>query len=99
MKVVLALLAVAPLIACGTTRSASAFKEADDALEAAHTAGAQRSAVYEYTGAEAYLSQARTAAGSADDDRAVRFAEKARDLAREARRKASAVRGLSREVP
>jgi hypothetical protein len=99
VRVVVALLAVAPLIACGPIRSASVFNEADEALQAARTDGAHRSAVYEYTGAEAYLTQARVEAGSADYDQAVRFAEKARDLAREARRKASAARGVSREVP
>ena len=52
MRVLTALPLVAALAACGPIRSTSSLIAADVEVEAARTAGAQKTAVYEYTAAE-----------------------------------------------
>jgi hypothetical protein len=88
LPLVLALVALASLPACGPIQSTSALIEADVEIEAARSAGAPTSSTYEYTAAEAYLLKAREEASKAQYESATDFASKARDLAKEARRKA-----------
>lgn len=90
MRLLLALLLVAPLLGCGPVQSTAALVDADVALEGARAAGAATSAIYEFTGAEAYLHQAREKAGYAQYEAAIGYAQKARALAREAKDKAIA---------
>lgn len=90
MRLLPALLALAGLCACGPVQSTASLIDADVAFEAARAAGAATAAPYEFTGAEAYLHKAREAAGRAQYEASTKFAESARDLAEEARKKASA---------
>jgi outer membrane biogenesis lipoprotein LolB len=90
VRLLLGLLAAAALAGCGPIQSTAALIDADVALEAARAAGAPQAAPYEYTGAEAYLQKAREVSGRAQYDAATRFAEKARDLAQDARKNALA---------
>ena len=88
MRLLLALLLIAPLAACGPIQSTSALVEADVEIEAARAAGAATTATYEFISAEAYLRKAREEVGYAQYEIAADFAAKARDVAREARKKA-----------
>lgn len=88
MRPLFACLAFLPLIACGPILSTSALVDAEVEVEAARAAGAERSATYEFTAAEAYLHEAREVAGYAAYAEATDFANRARDLARAARAKA-----------
>ena len=90
MRLLLALFALATLAACGPIQSTSALVEADVEIEAARAAGAATNATYEFTAAEAYLRKAREEAGQSQYEPSTQFAAKARDLAREARKKALA---------
>jgi hypothetical protein len=92
-----ALLALAALAACGPIRSSKALIDADVEVEAARAAGAQKSAVYEYTAAEAYLHEARVQSGQAQFEASEGFAEKAIKLAQEARKKALAASNRTEE--
>jgi uncharacterized protein DUF4398 len=92
-----AVLAFAGLCACGPVQSTASLIDADVAVEAARAAGAPKTATYEYTGAETYLHKAREAAGRAQYEVSADYAERARDLAREAREKASAATNRSEE--
>ena len=98
MRVLAALPLVAALAACGPVRSTSKLIAADVELEAARAAGAQKAAVYEYTGAEAYLHEARVAAGYAQYQASADYAAKALKLAQEAKRKALAATGKPAEA-
>lgn len=88
MRLLLALLLLATLPACGPIQSTSALIDADVEIEAARAAGAATSAVYEFVSAEAYLHKAREEVGYAQYELAADFAAKARDTARVARKKA-----------
>jgi hypothetical protein len=88
VRLLLALLLLASLAACGPIQSTSALVEADVEIEAARAAGAPTSAPYEFVAAEAYLRKAREEVGYAQYELAADFAAKARDIAREARKKA-----------
>jgi hypothetical protein len=90
-----AVLAIAGLCACGPVQSTASLIDADVAFEAARAAGAATAAPYEFTGAEAYLHKAREAAGRAQYEASAKFAESARDLADEARKKAVATSNKS----
>jgi hypothetical protein len=90
VRPLLSVLALAWLAACGPIQSTSALVEADVEIEAARAAGAPSSATYEFTAAEAYLRKAREEAGKSQYEPSTQFASKARDLAREARKKALA---------
>jgi hypothetical protein len=92
-----ALLALAALAACGPIRSSKALVDADVELEAARAAGAQKSAVYEYTAAEAYLHEARVQSGQAQFEASEDFADKAVRFAQEARKKALAASNRTEE--
>ena len=92
MRLLLALLLLAPLAACGPIQSTSALIDADVEIEAARAAGAANTATYEFVTAEAYLQKAREEVGYAQYELAADFAAKARDVAREARKKALATR-------
>ncbi|WP_242344411.1 DUF4398 domain-containing protein [Anaeromyxobacter terrae] len=89
MRLLPAVLAFAGLCACGPVQSTASLIDADVAFEAARAAGAAKTATYEYSGAEAYLHKAREAAGRAEYEASANYAERARDLAREARAKAA----------
>ena len=76
--------------ACGPIRSTAYLLDADVALQAARTAGAETYAPYEYTSAQLYLLKAREEVGYSDYQVAVDFATKASKFANEARDKALA---------
>ena len=95
MRLLLALLVVATLAACGPVQSTAALVDADVAVEAARAAGAKNSAVYEFTGAEAYLHQAREKSGYAQYEAAISYARRATALATAAREKALAASNRS----
>jgi len=92
-----ALLVLAALVACGPIRSSKALIDADVEVEAARAAGAQKSAVYEYTAAEAYLHEARVQSGQAQFEASEDFADKAIKFAQEARKKALAASNRTEE--
>lgn len=93
MRVLLALPLLAALAACGPFRSTRSLIDADVELEAARAAGARKTAVYEYTAAEAYLHQARVVAGYAQYQAAEEYADKAFRFAEQAKKKALAATG------
>lgn len=84
------LLLVGAGAACGPVRSTAYLLDADVALQAAKTAGAETYAPYEYTSAQLYLFKAREEVGYSDYQVAVEFATKASKFANEARDKALA---------
>ncbi len=90
MRLVLASLALATLAACGPVQSTAALIDADVELEAARAAGGAQSSPYEFTGAEAYLHKAREVDGRAEHEKAARLARKALELAKQARKNATA---------
>lgn len=75
---------------CGPLRSTAFLLDADVALEAARTAGAEELAPYEFTAAHLYLQKAREEVGYSDYEVALDFAKKASKFANEARDKALA---------
>lgn len=99
MRLLLAVLLLAPLLACGPVQSTASLVSADVALEAARAAGAQATSPYEFTAAEAYLHKAREVQGRAQYEASNEFAERARDLAREARKNAVAASNKAGESP
>lgn len=92
-----ALMVLAALMACGPIRSTKGLVDADVELEAARAAGAEKTAVYEYTSAEAYLHEARVQSGQAQFEAAEDFADKAIKFAQEAKKKALAASNRSEE--
>lgn len=90
MRLPLALLLLGTLAACGPIKSSKAIASASDEVEVARSAGAARTAPYEYTAAEAYLHQAQLVQGRSEYDAATEFAEKAEAMAIEAAKKARA---------
>ena len=99
MRLLVPLLAVTALAACGPIRSTAALIDADVELEAARAAGAAQSAPYEYTGAEAYLRKARELSGRAEYEASARMAERALQLAKEARKSATTAPAKPQETP
>jgi outer membrane biogenesis lipoprotein LolB len=99
VRLLLALTAAAALTGCGPIQSTAALIDADVAVEAARAAGASQASPYEFTGAEAYLQKAREVSGRAQYETATRFAEKARGLAAEARKNATAASNRPGEAP
>lgn len=90
MRLLLSLLALSALAACGPIQSTASLIDADVALEAARAAGAPQTSPYEFTAAEAYLQKAREVSGYAQYEAATRYAARARDLGNEARKNAIA---------
>lgn len=80
---------LAALAGCAPIHSNVNVAGAEVALEGARAAGAQKSAPYEYTAAEAHLRKAREEMGWARYGAAAELAERARQLAEEAKAKAS----------
>lgn len=74
--------------ACGPIQSTAFLLDADVALEAARTAGAEQYAPYEFTSARLYLLKAREEVGYSDFEVATDFAKKASRFANEAKEKA-----------
>jgi hypothetical protein len=99
VRLLIAVAALAPLVACGPIQSTASLVSADVELEAARAAGAQTAAPYEYTAAEAYLHKAREVQGRAQYEASNEFAARARDLAREARKSAVAASNRTGEKP
>ena len=99
MRLLLALIALAPLVGCGPIQSTSALIDADVELEAARAAGALTAAPYEFTSAEAYLHKAREVAGRAQYEASSDFASKSAELARAARKKAIEASNKAQEAP
>ena len=90
MRLLLALPVLALLAGCGPIQSTGALIDADVEIEGARAAGAATAAPYEFTSAEAYLHKAREQSGYSQYEAAIDFASKARELAKEARKKATA---------
>lgn len=99
MRFLLAMLVLASLAACGPVQTTSALIDADVELEGARAAGAAGAAPYEFTSAEAYLHQAREASSYSQYESAIGYANRARDLAKEARRKAAAASNQPEPAP
>jgi hypothetical protein len=85
----MAFVLVATLAGCAQVHSNLNLADAEVALEGARTAGAARTAPYEYTAAEAYLRKAREQLGYAQYGVAAELADKSRALAERAREKAA----------
>ncbi len=90
MRLLLALLALTFVAGCGPIQSTSALIDADVEIEGARAAGAQATATFEFTTAEAYLRKARELAGYSQYENAAVFAARSREIAKEARIKALA---------
>jgi hypothetical protein len=90
VRLLLALPALAVLAGCGPIQTTAALIDADVAVESARAAGAPQTSPYEFNAAEAYLEKAREVNGRAQYETAARFAGKARDLAKEAQKNATA---------
>lgn len=86
-------------LACGPVRSTAFLLDADVALQAARTAGAETHAPYEFTSAQLYLQKAREEVGYSDYQVAVEFAVKASKFANDARDKALAAAGSDLPTP
>jgi hypothetical protein len=99
VRLVLALLAVAALAACGPIQSTAALIDADVELEAARAAGAAQASPYEFTGAEAYLRKAREVSGRAQYEAANRLAARSVELSKEARKNAAGASNKVQEAP
>jgi hypothetical protein len=99
VRLVLALIGLVALAACGPIQSTAALIDADVELEAARAAGAAQSSPYEFTGAEAYLKKAREVSGRAQYESATRLASKSVELAKEARKNAVAASNKGQENP
>ncbi len=86
MRALVALLLAS--LACGPIKSTSLIIEADEEIGAARLAGADKIAPYEFISAETYLHQARVEIGHSNYQAGLEYAAKAKDLAREAHKKA-----------
>src|SRR2546428_565631 len=84
-------------LGCGPIVSGVEIINANIALSAAETAGAKKTAIYEYTAAHEYLQKAREEHGYSDFWAARVYAEKALDYAIKARKRAEA--SLQSEQP
>jgi len=93
VRLLCSLLVIAALAGCGPVRSTANLSEAEVALEAARAAGARDTATFEYVSAEAYLRKAKETANRARYEASVEFAQKATQLAKEAREKALGASG------
>lgn len=93
-KVIFLLGAFAVLAGCGPIVSGVQIVNANIALSAAETAGAKRTAVYEYTAAREYLQKAREENAYSDFWASRIYADKALDYAVKARERAEAAAGL-----
>jgi hypothetical protein len=99
VRLVLAVLALAALAACGPIQSTAALIDADVELDAARTAGAAKASTYEYAAAEAYLHKAREVEGRSQYEAATRFARKSQEWAKQARKNAAAASSRPTEAP
>lgn len=97
MRFLLAIFMLAATAACGPVQSTSALIDADVELEGARAAGAATAAPYEFHSAEAYLHKAREKSGYAQYEAAIDLAARAREFAKDARKKAAAA--SNREQP
>lgn len=70
--------------ACGPVKSTSAIRKARQAIREAETAGAQKSASYQFALAQEYYNKAREEAGYSKYQVATTLAEKAQEYAIEA---------------
>ncbi len=90
MRFLLAFLLLAAAAGCGPVQSTSALIDADVELEGARAAGAATAAPFEFHSAEAYLHKAREKSGYAQYEAAIDLANRARELAKDAHKKAAA---------
>ncbi len=90
MRALVPILGLILLAACGAALATKDLISADIEVEAARTAGAEKSAPYEYFAAEAYLREARVKAGYSQYQAARDYAGKAEELAAKAKAKAQA---------
>ena len=82
--------ALLSLSGCGPIVGGVQILNADIALSAARTAGAEQTALYEYTAAQQYLQKAREEHGYSDYWAARIYADIALELAKKARQRATA---------
>jgi hypothetical protein len=99
VRLLLALLGLTFVVACGPVQSTSALIDADVEIEGARAAGAANAAAFELTTAEAYLKKARELAGYSQYENSAVFAAKAREIAKEARVKAMAASNKPEKEP
>jgi hypothetical protein len=90
LKRCILLAALSLLAGCGPIVSGVQIVNANIALSAAETAGAKRTAVYEYTASKEYLQKAREENAYSDFWASRIYADKALDYAIKAREKAQA---------
>ncbi len=98
LKVIFLLAAFGVLAGCGPIVSGVQIVNANIALSAAETAGAKRTAVYEYTAAREYLQKAREENAYSDFWASRIYADKALDYAVKARKKAVAAAASDQPV-
>jgi len=84
----------APLVGCGAVNATAAITDSSAVLVEAEQKGATRYARYEYYKATAYLAQAKNKNGYGEFQVAKAWAERAGELAKEARETASRRRDL-----
>ena len=96
----LLLLALSPLPACGPVAATSHVVDAREQVEAALAAGADTYAPYEYTKAQIYLRKAKELEGRSDYEQSMVFAKEAEEMAgkavevaRKARARAERLKG------
>ena len=75
---------LALFVGCGPILSTQTLSDAETAIEAARAAGADRSAVYEYTSAVEYLEKAREEWAYSDFQHALEYAQRAVTFAQQA---------------
>jgi hypothetical protein len=90
VRSLLAVLLLAPLLACGPVQASRALVAADVELEGARSAGAPAAASQEFASAEAYLRKAREKNGYAQYEAAAALAERSIERSQAARKKAVA---------
>lgn len=98
MKLIAVLIAGGLLTGCGPIVSGVQIVNANIACSAAETAGAKRTALYEYTAAREYLRKAREENAYSDFWAARVYADKAVEFALRARKKAEAAAAAEQPV-
>ncbi len=86
-------------VGCGPVVSGKNIIDANIAISAAKTAGAEKQSIYEYTAAKEYLQKAREEHGYSDFWAAGIYADKALEYAKQARRKAEATSDAGGPAP
>jgi hypothetical protein len=85
LKALLAAAGVALAISCGPIQSTVVLLDAENMMEAARTAQAEKLAPYEWTAAGLYFAKSKEEVGSSEFEAAVGYGKKALDFAKRAR--------------